>query len=210
MQVEVNPEWSQRLKALADRIAAVEVRVKQAEQISGRVVYPAVGELRYLGRNLARILGDLTGGDINPEAFETHLRDAELCCTRANNDVIDAVFSHVSIELDFLRQSYGAPLLNMHLADYVEILTIIRDGQEKIAMSRRRVGDGRDRVYADLGDDFFDKLIEYHSKLQLNTEILEEAYADITKAKKRYSFHAGLNVFFAIAALLLTIGAALL
>ena len=89
MQVEVNPEWSQRLKALADRIAAVEVRIKQAEQISGRVVYPAVGELRYLGRNLARILGDLTGGDINPEAFGTHLRDAELCFTRANNDVID-------------------------------------------------------------------------------------------------------------------------
>lgn len=44
MQVEVNPEWSQRLKALADRIAAVEVRIKQAEQISGRVVYPAVGD----------------------------------------------------------------------------------------------------------------------------------------------------------------------
>ena len=166
--------------------------------------------MRYLGRNLARILGDLTGGDINPKAFETHLRDAELCCTRANNDVIDAVFSDVSIELDFLRQSYGAALLNMHLAGYVEILTIIRDGQEKIAMSRRRVGDGRNRVYADLGDDFFDKLIEYHSKIQLNTEILEEAYADITKAKKRYSFPAGLNVVFAIAALLLTIDAALL
>lgn len=61
MQVEVNPEWSQRLKALADRIAAVEVRIKQAEQISGRVVYPAVGELRYLGRNLARISDNADG-----------------------------------------------------------------------------------------------------------------------------------------------------
>ena len=47
MPVEVNPEWSKRLTALADRIAEVEVRVKQAEQISGRVVIGG-GELRYL------------------------------------------------------------------------------------------------------------------------------------------------------------------
>ena len=163
MQVKVSSQCSKRLKALADCFVAVELRIKQAEQISGRVVYPAVGELRYLGSNLARILGDLTGGEINPEVFETHLRGAGLCCTRANNDVIDAVFSHVSIELDFLRQSYGAPRLNTHPGDYVEILTIIQDRQEKIAMSRKQLGDYRDRVYAGLGDDLFDKLVEYFS-----------------------------------------------
>ena len=193
MAVKLDAAAVERLHKLSDQTALVEERLKEAEILCGQVVYPAVNELRYLGRNLARILGDVINGAVDNDVFERHLIDAELCCIRASNDITDAVYTFLSLEVDSLRKAYGASLLNAHFSDYTDVEEVFQTTQRLMSEARGSRRSERQELYDQITNTHIPIIIDFYKRLFVNKQLLDENYREITRAQTqiRFAFFIG-------------------
>ena len=180
----LNSYQKKRLDTLSHRTALVEERLKTAELLCGQVVYPAVNELRYLGRNLASVLALKYDGNGTDPEFERYVVDAELCCQRANHDITDAVFAYVSLEIDAIRKAMGASLIQGHFPLYSKIMKLLQEANHLIASSRGSRRSERVATYEDLVDNYLPDIISFYRDVLSNKELLGEHYRAI-KATQR-------------------------
>ena len=185
MALNVTVEQKKRLEELSQYTAIVEERLKEAELICGQVVYPAVNELRYLARNLANVLSiALDGGsEDRNKLFERYLLDAELCCQRANHDITDAIFTYIALEIEAVRKSMGASLIQGHFDDYsaqMESLQIVHD---LMAKSRGTERTRRAEIYTDIASNYLPGILNFYKRLLTNKHLLGEHFRSIKRAQ---------------------------
>ena len=184
MESEIKPDISTKLAVLSNKTALVEKRLKEAESICGQVIYPAVNELRYLGRNLSKLLQHVIDGEeLSSESFETYLIDAELCCTRADHDITDAVFTFISLEVNALRKAYGASLISAHFPDYTAVIETFQKVQTLMAESRGSSSSDREKIYKDIRINYIPKILEFYKNIQTKKELIDENYRLIKKSQ---------------------------
>lgn len=174
----------QRLERLVQSTELVEERLKEAEFICGQAVYPAVNELRYLGRNLSSLLSMHLKGEYDKVLFEQRLVDAELCCVRANHDITDAVFAILSLEIDSFRRAYGASLIEYHIPSYSRVIANIKEVQRLIIESRGSRKNEREIIYDDIKRNYVDNIIRFYEELMGNADILDEHFRSIQRSQR--------------------------
>jgi len=195
-------EQTERLNTLSHKTALVEERLKTAELLCGQVVYPAVNELRYLARNLASVLAiKYDGNGTNPD-FERYVVDAELCCERANHDITDAVFAYISLEIDAVRKSMGASLIQGHFPLYSETMKLLHDSNHLIAKSRGSRRAERAAIYEDLADNYLPDIITFYEDLLSNKELLGEHYRAIQVTQRNIKIGTVFAVIASLASIL--------
>lgn len=102
-------KFRDKLDSIHDEWNRAEEAIKAAEQVNGKVILPAVKELRYAGRRIVEALHLIGAGDDDEAA--KRLQDAEFNCYRARHDAIDAATAKIAIDLEAAtRLAYGAVL----------------------------------------------------------------------------------------------------
>jgi len=204
MVLNVTDDQRIRLENLSHDTALIEERLKEAELICGNVVYPAVNELRYLARNLANILAISLSGSKNNgnnNKFERFLLDAELCCERANHDITDAIYMYISLEIEAVRKSMGASLIQGHFTEYSEQMKHLQSVNKLMAESRGSRRAERSEIYEDITNNYLPSLLEFYKELLTNKELLGEHFRAIQTNQKLVRFGS----FFAFIASLASI-----
>lgn len=202
MDEELKEAFGPRLRELAHKSEVVEERLKEAEQICGQVIYPAVNELRYQGRNLSFIAAGIMNESISNDQFERYLLDAENCCIRANHDITDAIFTYLSLEIDTLRKAYGASLIQAHFDDYTDKIDTIHTIQSLISKSRGKGFRERASIYQDIEHNHLDEIIEFHKELAKNRNLLGEHYRQIEGRARLFQSAAYIGLFASILTIL--------
>jgi hypothetical protein len=136
--------------------------VKEAEQINGAMIVPAVSELRYGGRKLIDYLNSLGAGD--SKAQRTHLEDFVQCCIRARHDAVDALVSYITLYLEELEASVSADLIDQRFTGYTKLKQDLFATATLIAQSRRE-RQSRNDIYSVIKSDYIDGIIDGYRRL---------------------------------------------
>lgn len=157
----VRQEWNKAEKA-----------IKQAEQVHGEIVNPAIYELRYGGRRIVEAYDLVAENSL--EKARIRLNDAHFDCCRARHDAIDAATSKISAQLDNAQQRIGVDILLTHFGDFPDLVHLLGEVRDKIAISRED-RDNRDAIYASIQDDHLDDIVAIYNKFLSNEPLLKEA-----------------------------------
>lgn len=97
------------LEKLSARWRNLEIRIKDAEQITENVAIPAINELRYCGRRFfeAWVLADSEMSDEARTAFNDHVNMAIQYFNNADHDLTDALVSFFAERKSTYLQKYG-------------------------------------------------------------------------------------------------------
>jgi len=138
--------------------------LKNAEQVCGEVVIPAIKELRYAGRRLAQALQlQSSGGD--RDAVEKLLQDACFDCHRARHDAIDAATAQISKVLDIATDKLGYDVVMATFPDFAGMMTQLNELRAKIVSSRGSAKT-RDEIYELIEASDFPELVASFHRFQ--------------------------------------------
>lgn len=136
--------------------------IKEAEQINGAMIVPAISELRYGGRKLIDYLDSISCPD--PKVRQAHLADFLQCCIRARHDAVDAIVSYIALYLEELERSVSADLIERAYPDYVAFKVLLFEAAKLIAESRKdRIQ--RNVIYSKIKTEYVSRIIEGYSAL---------------------------------------------
>jgi hypothetical protein len=180
-------EHAQQLSVLSERWRNLEERIKEAEQISGTVVIPAINELRYSGRRffeawlLTVAKSEMTEQDMKD--FSTHVIMAVQYFNNADHDLTDSLVMFFTKRMEQILNRYGLlRCTEMHPRMVIWMDTIKRC-QDIIRASR---GNRQDRITE------YDRLrAEYLPKIQTQ-------YHDIIFSERLYLTKLRWQIFFSV------------
>lgn len=153
----VSEERWERLVRWAQAWAEAERALKIGEQQLGDVVIPAIKELRYSGRKVAKAL-DNYGSNIELPKTDLEVEDAIFDCYRARHDATDAATAAVTLRLERAVDEFGIDIVKEYFPAQAELAGLLLDTQNKIAAARRDTN-GRPDLYQDLEVDQLPKII---------------------------------------------------
>lgn len=165
-------EWNRAEKA-----------IKQAEQVHGEIINPAIYELRYGGRRIVEAF-DLIAEDDTDKAL-ARLHDAHFDCCRARHDAIDAATSKIAAQMDNAQTRIGVDILLANFSELPDLVHHLGEVRDKIAVSREN-RDDRDKIYASIQEDNLDTIIAIYNKF-LSSEPLLRATAKKARREKVWS-----------------------
>jgi hypothetical protein len=164
---EVLREWNKAEKA-----------IKQAENVDGEVVIPAIFELRYAGR---RLIEALECKDKDPGRAIELIRDTLFFCHRSRHDAIDAATSKMAGDLGVATEYLSAAILMQNFPDFSEFYAEMLAVRQRMAESREKRND-RDAIYASIEANNLDRLVELYSRFRacepLMLRAMEQENAD--------------------------------
>jgi hypothetical protein len=131
------------LEELRKQWNKAENAIKIAEQVNGKIVNPAIYELRYSGR---RIVEALAAQKHDKNAAKKLIDDAIFDCCRARHDAIDAATSKIAADLKIATKRLGAKNILQNFPQYSELASMIDGIRSRIAVSRENRED-RDAIY---------------------------------------------------------------
>ncbi|MCQ8185164.1 hypothetical protein [Parvularcula maris] len=174
-----------------------EADVKLAEQTCGKIVTPAIKELRYAGRRLVDALNEAYGtGD--EAAITALLEDARFNCHCARHDAVDAAVGKMAADLEIMINKLGYEAVLKAYPEFPEFFSSLRDTQEKIARSRRDRAN-RQAIYESIENADLPQLVAGFGRVRTCEPIMKEF---ATKAKLvRWGSVAGFAIAFATLAL---------
>jgi hypothetical protein len=141
-----------------------ETVIKLAEQVSGKIVFPSINELRYAGRRISEALSCIARGD-DPKKIEALLRDAQFDCLRARHDAIDASTSKIAADIDVMSQKLRYEAILVAFPRFADLSRNLRDVRKKIVQSRGD-RDNRDKIYAVISAADLPKLVDEYNALR--------------------------------------------
>lgn len=168
-------KFIRQVQILADEWDKAEEWVKDGEHHSGRVIIPAINELRYAGRRLIDAFASHKRGD-DPQT-RLHLQAVKDDLNKARHDVVDAIFTENSDQAGEWRDDIGQGVLQEHFPKYGELFALIKDMSDKISTARKN-RDQRDEIYSKL----FKKLPDL---IELCNELRESVGAILENKKKK-------------------------
>lgn len=153
-----------RLRRLSKAWADAEQALKIGEQQLGDVVIPAIKELRYGGRKLAKALDNYQDGkDI--ERTDREVEDAIFDCYRARHDATDAAAAALSLHLDHAIKDLGIEAVKEHFPDYAKFASLLLAVRRKIADARQDQN-GRHDLYEDLEADELPQIVALYEEFK--------------------------------------------
>jgi hypothetical protein len=159
-------------KALADvreEWNNAEGAIKIAEQVSGKIIDPAIYELRYAGRRIVEAMALNAGG--NPTDALKRLQDAHFDCCRARHDAIDAASSKIAADLDIATKKLGAEILLTNFPRTTEIYKQLDAIRRRIVISRKNRED-RNAIYAVLQASNLEGLVDLYGEFQASEPLM--------------------------------------
>lgn len=171
MLAEIRREWDK-----------AEETIKKAEQVCGKVVTPAIKELRYAGRRLVDMLNGLVAGEPKKE-IENYLADAVFDCYRARHDAIDAATSQMAKDLRLKREYLGLDNVLKVFPAFPQLWAELNDVKAKIAESRKNRTD-RNAIYATVDATDFPGLVRMYESLMESEPLMRS----LAKRERRNLF----------------------
>ncbi len=169
--------------------------IKNAEQVCGEVVFPAIMELRYAGRRLIQALQFSTIENNNEEVRKL-LHDAWFDCHRSRHDAIDAATAQISKILDIATDKLGHDVVLAAYPEFTKLLKKLDTLRTKITKSRGSAEE-RDGIYQTIENSDFPDLIESFNDFRSCEPIMKKM------AGKRRLFNVS-TIVLAIIAILMT------
>ena len=166
---EIRVEWDK-----------AENSIKIAEQIGGKVVFPAVKELRYAGRRIIDALA-LCSVDGKSDKIKPLLEDALFDCYRAKHDAVDVVISIIASELNVATKRIGYRAILAAYPELSKFVEVLNAAQEKIASSRG-MRDERDALYTALEQIELKQLVSRYTSFKASEAFMKT----IAKQDRRY------------------------
>jgi hypothetical protein len=160
-----------QLSSLSDRWRNLEERIKEAEQISGTVIIPAINELRYSGRRFFEawlIAAQESVDHAGEREFRKHIIMAEQYFNNADHDLTDALIMFFSERQDQILTKYGLLRSTEMYPRIVQWMHDIKSAQDLIRSSR---GNRHNRME------------EYHKLSSNNVPSLARQYNEILSPK---------------------------
>ena len=173
--------------------------LKQSEQLSGKLVVPAVSELRYAGRKLVDFtLSRLNDEDINES--KKHIFDYEQCCIRARHDAVDAAVMYMKTYYMHMINEFGIDVVTSSYKYHAELRKAIKVVEERVLISREERHKRID-LYAEINDGCLTDLIgKFHELVDS-----EEVIIGVRGAKDREHKLAVIGIWFGFVGVTLAI-----
>jgi hypothetical protein len=170
--VTLTKEQADRVIRVYNAWADAEEAAKIAEHAVGEAVIPAIMELRYAGRKLAKSLNNYLTGERLAEA-DRWLEDAINDCYRARHDATDAATAFIAVRLDAATRQYGPDEVRACFPGYPELRSLLAKTRQQIA-SARRDHNGRHDIYEQLERGSLPKIMELYESFVANEPDLSD------------------------------------
>lgn len=149
--------------------------IKLAEQVSHKVVFPAVKELRYAGRRIIEALNKARTGKPKDE-INSLLQDAQFNCLRARHDAIDAATAKIAIDLEIATDKIGYDAILSAMPSFAELHGLLNKIREKVRESRKD-RENRERIYELIENTDFKALVKKYRSFQEAEPIMKKIAA---------------------------------
>ena len=171
-------EIGDALKRIVDEWNLAEKSIKLAEQVDGKIVNPAIYELRYSGRRLteAILLPDTDARKLDL------LKDAHFDCCRARHDAMDAATSKIAADIDLALERLDAQRILTQFPQITALLNKLGSLRDKIAVSREDRGN-RNAIYATIQENSLPEIVAIYREFKASEGLLVEA-ADQERAAR--------------------------
>lgn len=200
---------------------------KQAELLNGKMVLPAINELRYAGRWAVLAIESIIQGNDRIDELTTvmdALGYACLCCNQAKHDAIDSIVLNLHSKIDQIGERYTPRIISMYVKDYDNFLEEVEQIDSSI-LSSREDRSNRNDLYEKIANDHLSKIADYLSRIrsaevrineQLEEEMRREAAEEqrhtelvekLQGESKRNKIYFRISFLFNIGLLLLAIAA---
>ena len=192
------PNWEKfhvKMDSIHDEWNKSEEAIKAAEQVNGRVILPAVKELRYAGRRIVEAIHLIGAGDDDEAA--KRLQDAEFNCYRARHDAIDAATAKIAIDLEAAASRLGHGAILAGYSKFPDMWQMLESIRRRITQSRR-YREKRDEIYTEINDEFISLIEMYRSYKGSENIIITFARRERRKQFISYTV-GGLSILIAIA-----------
>ena len=166
----------EKLSSLADHWNRIEKRVKQAEQVRGEVVIPAINELRYAGRKIVDawlLYAKPISTEEDRKEFEETLAVIKQYLLNADHDISDAICFTLHKQMQYFLRRYGIRTITKHFNDFPSFLAEMRDVNNTISQSRETRVQRIDK-YNEIAGDYIPKLVAYYDQLLTSAELALE------------------------------------
>lgn len=164
-----------RIASICQQWNKAEEDVKLAEQVTHKVVFPAINELRYAGRRIIEAL--VMASEHGPEEDVNKLfQDAEFDCLRARHDAIDAASSKIALDLEIASRKLGFKAILEALPDFVKLYGSLDKIREEIKKSRGN-RNNRENIYAVIEVEDFDSMVKGYNEFKRSEPIMKQLAA---------------------------------
>ena len=190
-------------KLYGDRFARIcnewdkaEKDIKLAEQVSHKVVFPSIKELRYAGRRIVEALNGLND-DATDDDIQKLLEDAEYDCHRARHDAIDAATAKIAYDIEIAVSKLGYDPILRAFSKFSELRRKLNLVRAKITESR---GDreNREAIYSVIEVTDFQEIVDLFAEFQENEPVMK----GLAKSQRR---RTALSYSIGIASLILAV-----
>ena len=164
--MNISQDRIDRIQRLYCAWADAEQAMKIAEHELGDAIIPAVKELRYAGRKLAKALNNYIE-EVDLVRTDEDLEDAIYDCFRARHDATDAATAAISLRLEHAIKKLGYDAVKEHFPEYANLRGMLADTREKIATARHDQN-GRHDLYEDLETEALPTIVTLFVKFKAN------------------------------------------
>jgi hypothetical protein len=183
------PNLSKEIAEILEKWNAIEGRLKQAEQICGEAVIPAINELRYAGRQFIDAMMIYTKENLTPDDLvniEKHLHNVRYNLMNADHDCTDAICLFFHERIKRIMDEYTRDLILKYFANFQELFDRMKGANDCITASR---ADRPNRIstYKALADFHIPMLYEFNQTI-LTSEPLMLANKKRTILKRNASW----------------------
>lgn len=159
----LSEEASKELAKVRAEWNEAEAAIKLAEQVSGKIIDPAIYELRYCGRRIVEAISLADEGN-HIECLK-RLQDAHFDCCRARHDAIDAATSKIAADLEIAVAKLGPEILLEKFHKTSELYSELSKIRGAIVKSRKNRED-RHAIYAVIQAGNLNTIIAIYSEFQ--------------------------------------------
>lgn len=182
--IKVDNHVKEALRRTIDAWNSAERDIKSAELSSGDIFLPAIFEMRYAGRRIIDALDEIISDEPDSNMAIRHINEAELDLLRARQDVIDALTSFISLNLDNLIKCNGPNAVRKKISDFDVHISKLNEVRKKISLSRRSRKD-REEIYTEIRQHDLINLLDFAQKMQT---------ADLDLSGGRISYRSSLFI----------------
>ncbi len=167
----MSDEFDEALRRIGEEWNKAETAIKLAEQVNGKIVNPAIYELRYAGR---KIVEAREIHDADPHRAGELLRDSMMDCLRARHDAVDAATSKITADLDIAVHTLGAKTVLSCFPEWSDMYEAVCAVKEKIAVSRANRTD-REAIYATIEAVDLTALVSRYNRFKGSEPLLKKS-----------------------------------
>jgi len=198
--MNLNQDRIDRIKRLSKAWADAEMALKIGEQTLGDVVIPAIKELRYAGRKLAKSLDNYIN-EVDVTKTDLVLEDAIFDCYRARHDATDAATAAVSLHIEHAIKVLGYEAVKEHFSEYSDLRGKLVSVRQKISEAREDQN-GRHDIYEDLELMELPEIIALYDKFKANEPHMKDRRWRAFLIKQGFSIVPTVALIIAVIALL--------